>query len=440
MRMTRKKITGTMMLAMVLALGLLAPASATSDNAVTCQHTYGYDDNLTQTSSGDWGTATWTADGSDGRVSLTVSDGYEVTICIKKASGDDSLRQSTLGVGTHEIDWDGNAFSHYGIKFVELDNGGNDVVDFCDPAQRPAGMSIDEWLTQAEVASEGAFDRSDCFEIEPVLECGSFDAAVTGPYEGYEMVYLDGADQTTSLTWKELPAVFGEDAGGGSVDITVYLVGPEKDYLTDSGLPNYWDDNGRTVTIDTDCGTPRDITITTTPTPTPVPAMFEITFLKDWAGDVNGGNPGTTIVTGEVTVEFTVAVNGEELDDMFAPGDVLEVDEGDDVAITAETLSDLGGGSCSSATALPGALTDVSSDGTLTVINTVDCADVLAEVIEEPEETEEPVKTPVETKVLAEVQERQTLPRSGASAVLLTLMGLLGIGLGGGMIGSRKRS
>ncbi len=330
--------------------------------------------------------------------------------------------------------WDGG-------KTVAVDTDCVDdvVVDFCDPAQRPAGMSIDEWLTQAEDASEGTFDRSDCFEIEPVLQCGSFDAMVTGPYEGYEMVYLDGADQTTSLEWKELPAVFGEDAGGGSVDITVYLVGPEKDYLVGTGLPNYWEDTGRNVTIDTDCDTPQDVTITTRRTPEPV--TYDITFLKDWAGDVDGGNLGTTIVTGEVTVEFTVEVNGVEHDDMFAPGDVLEVNEGDDVAITGETLSDLGDDRCSSTTALPDGLIDVSSDATLTVINSVDCADVQGIIVEFPEEPEaEPVDTPVDTKVLAEVLEGQTLPRSGASAVLLTLMGLLSVGLGGGMIKMRKRT
>ncbi len=216
----------------------------------------------------------------------------------------------------------------------------------------------------------------------------------------------------------------GGDAAGGWVDHE------DRTYpYTDPEISEGSITDTITVTNDVDC-----TTTTTTTTPDPEPDTYDITFAKDWAGDVNGVNPGPTVNTGNVTVEFTVALNGEVLEGTFAPGDVLEVEEGDDVEITGETHSQLNPNFCEAAIALPGALTDVSSDGTLTVINSVDCAEVLAEVIEQPEE--KPVPEP-ETEVLAEVE---TLPETGASALLLTLMGLLSIGVGGGMIGTRKRS
>jgi hypothetical protein len=50
-----------------------------------------------------------------------------------------------------------------------------------------------------------------------------------------------------------LPVSFTEDQNGGSVTVTYYAVGPEKDYFTGFGIPNVWDGNGKTVVVDTDC-------------------------------------------------------------------------------------------------------------------------------------------------------------------------------------------
>ncbi|WP_084075229.1 hypothetical protein [Demequina sp. NBRC 110052] len=123
--------------------------------------------------------------------------------------------------------------------------------NYCDATERPAGMSIAEWL------AEGEFNGADCFEFTPALQCGSFDWTIDESPEGigpYEVRYLEGAGMTTdAVNGMMMPATFPEDYNGGSVVITVWLQGPEKDYLVGTGLPNYWDNNGRNVTIDTDC-------------------------------------------------------------------------------------------------------------------------------------------------------------------------------------------
>jgi len=126
-------------------------------------------------------------------------------------------------------------------------------VNYCDPSQKPGGMSIAKWLATAP----DDFDVASCFEVTPSLSCGEFNATLTGPY-AYAFQWVEGADQAPIYPGaNSMPATFPEDYNGGSVQITTWIVGPEKDYLLGSGLPNFWEGNGRTVTIDTDCIPPK---------------------------------------------------------------------------------------------------------------------------------------------------------------------------------------
>ena len=156
-------------------------------------------------------------------------------------------------------------------------------TNYCDPSQNPRG-SIAQWLANNQV------DGSDCFEYEVIQACGMFNAQFTRndtPYS-YSFRYVLGSDTPDLANFigtGSLPVNFTEDQNGGSVTLTYYAVGPEKDYFVGFGIPNIWDGNGATVVVDTDCedeGTPTPtptvgVTITPTPTagnsgtPTPTP-------------------------------------------------------------------------------------------------------------------------------------------------------------------------
>lgn len=125
-------------------------------------------------------------------------------------------------------------------------------VDYCDPSQKPGGMSIAEWL------AAGQADGADCFNYEVSQSCGMLDVQFTEnqtPYD-YSFRYVIGTTTPELVDWEgdgELPVLFNEDEHGGSVDVTYYVVGPESEYFEGFGVPNIWDGNGTTVTVDTDC-------------------------------------------------------------------------------------------------------------------------------------------------------------------------------------------
>lgn len=127
-------------------------------------------------------------------------------------------------------------------------------VDYCDPAQYSIVTDKDK-LTGAQ--------RADCFDVTPIIECGEFNVTVTGPTYGdkkYRAVYtLDG----TKNNYKSLPVSFNEDEGGGSVDVSWFLVGPESNWFAtdagashNTGIPNFWEGNPKTVKVKTDCDEP----------------------------------------------------------------------------------------------------------------------------------------------------------------------------------------
>lgn len=129
-------------------------------------------------------------------------------------------------------------------------------VDYCDPSQRPAGQSIAQWLAANQI------DGSECFDYEVSKVCSSLDVQFTKnltPYN-YSFRYVIGSSTPELANWQGsgvLPVNFSEDQNGGSVTVTYYVVGEEKDYFTGFGIPNIWDGNGVTVNVDTDCKEPE---------------------------------------------------------------------------------------------------------------------------------------------------------------------------------------
>lgn len=135
---------------------------------------------------------------------------------------------------------------------VNFGNYYEESIDFCDPTQKPGGKSIAQWH------DDNNFDGADCFDYEVVQECGALDVDFTSnatPYN-YSFYYALGANTPDIANYEgdgSFPATFNEDQNGGSVEVTYYVVGEEKDYFVGSDVPNIWDGNGVTVTVDTDC-------------------------------------------------------------------------------------------------------------------------------------------------------------------------------------------
>ena len=125
-------------------------------------------------------------------------------------------------------------------------------IDYCDVSQRPGGMSIAQWH------DENDFDGSECFEYEPVQQCGSLDVQFTENETdyNYSFRYVIGDETPVVTDWEgdgDLPVSFAEGEYDGSVEITYYVVGPESDFFVGSSIPNVWDSNGATVTVNTNC-------------------------------------------------------------------------------------------------------------------------------------------------------------------------------------------
>lgn len=119
-------------------------------------------------------------------------------------------------------------------------------VDFCDPAQKPGGMSIYEWLTSQNEVPE-------CVKYAVTNVCGEFGVNLTlndTPYS-YGFSYSENVESWNYNT-DASSVTFPEDYNGGSVDIYYWGVGPEKDYFTALGLP-WYNVSSEKVTVDTDC-------------------------------------------------------------------------------------------------------------------------------------------------------------------------------------------
>ena len=138
------------------------------------------------------------------------------------------------------------------ISHIDVIVADKEEVDYCDPSERPNGMSIAEWL------ADNNQNGSDCFEYVVDQVCGMLDAQFTQNQTGfnYNFRYVLSGDTPELANFMgdgELPVSFDEDEDGGEVTVTFYAVGEEADYFTGFGIPNVWDGNGQTVDVDTDC-------------------------------------------------------------------------------------------------------------------------------------------------------------------------------------------
>ena len=123
-------------------------------------------------------------------------------------------------------------------------------INYCDVGNRPNGVSVADWLAGAPAGA-----NTDCIDVgEPVLTCGAFDLPIENKVIGmsYQIEYIEDGVR------KILPAggvTWDEDYNDGSVTITVYVGGPEQDYV-DFANVGVWKYPGTEVTIQTDCESP----------------------------------------------------------------------------------------------------------------------------------------------------------------------------------------
>jgi hypothetical protein len=206
-------------------------------------------------------------EGSDSQVSYKVKS-FEVVegVCIK--SGNNSfgdLQHSGVlgngiyeegcyevtGVGTRTVTVKRLIESNdcKGISHIDVVYDNKDETNYCDPSEKPGGISIATWLERNKI------DGADCFDYEVVQQCGYLNVSLTEypVFAGkpYSAVYTTNGK--VELPANSFPAEFDEDENNGSVNVTWFIVGPEKDYLVGTSLPNYWDGTSKTVAVDTDC-------------------------------------------------------------------------------------------------------------------------------------------------------------------------------------------
>lgn len=126
----------------------------------------------------------------------------------------------------------------------------------------PGGVTA--WIT----SFDGVTNGGECFGFEVSDVCGVASGALTKqvtpqyPQGPFKLVWNEGVGIDLDAA-KSFPATFDEDYNGGTVTISYYIVGPEKDWLVGSDHPNYWDGTYETLTVDTDCVAPP--TTTTVP-------------------------------------------------------------------------------------------------------------------------------------------------------------------------------
>lgn len=242
--------------------------------------------------------------------------------------------------GLEQIDIDHWRSTSAGVVYkINTDCEDPVPVNFCDYTQIVGAGSVFDWLSGAP---EGA--NTDCIDVGTAIQaCGSldipFESRVTGIGSGYYLLWAEGTVIPTddSLWHDTWPIVFPEDADGGSVDVIVFIAGPEDDYyhfadeepypypypVQDLGdIPARSLGGGMVYTIQTDCIrlaelalpeiTPSvcDANHQATPTKVVAPADSESVTYSDVTvvAKTNGGtfsitataNPGFTFVGAEM--------------------------------------------------------------------------------------------------------------------------------------------
>ncbi|HET7673681.1 MAG TPA: hypothetical protein VFK11_04185 [Candidatus Saccharimonadales bacterium] len=205
--------------------------------------------------------------GSDDEVTVNVGSGnVAVGVCIKSGSktyfgnsvehsgvissdGDYGSRPdkevepcySVSGIGTSTVKVTRlndkcQGISHIDVLFESAS------ADYCDPANRPRGQSIGQWVPK----------DVNCVVPSVNAVCGALEGSVTNLTPlNYGISWSEGSPDYNFNT--SLPASFPEDYNGGNVTVYYWVVGAEADYVTGRNIPNYWEQNAASVTIDTDC-------------------------------------------------------------------------------------------------------------------------------------------------------------------------------------------
>lgn len=209
--------------------------------------------------------------GTGGSVVVNVGAGNTVSgVCIKSGSGTfggvthsgvlangahDNGCYIVAGVGSQVVTVTRPVESNVckDISHIDVVVGGQQVVDYCDPAQRPNGKSIKKWHEDNDF-------NGNCVDFGYEAACGSLDAFLTTNKTGlsYEVVGLVGSQPFPSGhpvadSTNVFPITFDEDEFGGSVDVYLWMEGAEKDFVTDRNIPNFWEQNAVSVTVNTDC-------------------------------------------------------------------------------------------------------------------------------------------------------------------------------------------
>ena len=148
-------------------------------------------------------------------------------------------------------------------------------VDYCDASNKPGGISLAAWLEQG--------GNPDCIDIEVGGKCGMVTGTISRNDTNWDTwnVAFELAPATYDLGNAEFGSMsFDEDYNGGfPVAVAYYLVGPEGDYGSISGEPNFWQKTAGTIIVDTDCEPPVTSTSSTTSTTStsttmPLPTRF----------------------------------------------------------------------------------------------------------------------------------------------------------------------
>ncbi len=214
---------------------------------------------------------------------------------------------NVAGVGTQVVTVTRPVASNVCKGISHIDVVVEQKVDYCDPAQRPNGQSIKEWHQANDF-------NGNCVDFSHEVACGSLDAFLTTNETGlfYEVVGLVGSQPFPSGhpvadSTNVFPITFDEDEFGGSVDVYLWMEGAEKDFVTDRGIPNFWEQNAVSVTVNTDC---EDENGDITPTPV-IPTSTDVEEEDQVEAPVAGVDAGSgnasTIATAVATLIGSVA-------------------------------------------------------------------------------------------------------------------------------------
>lgn len=209
------------------------------------------------------------------------TDGWQLTAInctgTNNAAVDLANRKVTVDLLTGE---------HVICTFVNQKEDTPPPVDYCDPAQYNIVTNPDN-ITAAQ--------RADCFTVAPSLICGVFNVAVTGP-----VFMINGNPTPFRAQWvydgesrdarRNFPATFTEDQNGGNVKVRYLLVGPESDYLTGTGIPNYWDNLlSQVYEVNTNCKAP-EVPVDPVDEPCAAPDVRATLFVNSLAIDQSGSD------------------------------------------------------------------------------------------------------------------------------------------------------